>query len=248
VTNLQSASPGGSYADPAAGVITSWSFQAEDFEPSGVKFKVGRPAGGTSYTIVGESAPKNPAPSTLNTYTDVRIPVQPGDVIGYFVAVDGICLRGAPGYTLSGAAGDQPPGTTASYFDNGTPIQVNFSAALEPDADNDSFGDETQDLPLTLDASKNKVKKGKKVTLSGQIAGPPQSAICAANRGVELRRKRPKQSTFAAVEQVQTDAAGAFSLREKVKKTFEYRTQVTETAICAAAASNIEKVRAKKQR
>ena len=48
------------------------------------------------------------------------------------------------------------------------------------------------------------------------------------------------------VAQLQTDAQGTFSLKTKVKKTFEYRAQVVETGTCTAALSNSEKVKVKK--
>jgi hypothetical protein len=136
-------------------------------------------------------------------------------------------------------------------FPNGDMV---FAVFVEPDCDNDGVGDETQDASLgschprtiSLDANKNKVKKGRKVRLSGQIAETRQAGACAANQAVELQRKKPKQTQFTTVEQLQTDAAGIFSAKKKVKKTFEYRAQIAETATCAAQTSNTEKVKAKK--
>jgi hypothetical protein len=102
---------------------------------------------------------------------------------------------------------------------------------------------------LTLNANKNKVKEGKKVTLSGGIVETRQDGVsCAANQAVELQRKKPSQTTFTTVELLQTDAAGSFSAKEKVKKTFEYRVQVPETATCDDGLSNTEKVKVKKKR
>jgi hypothetical protein len=98
---------------------------------------------------------------------------------------------------------------------------------------------------VTLDANNNKVKKGKNVRLRGRVAETRQGA-CAANQPIELQRKKPSQSTFTTVEQLTTDAAGSFSAREKVKKTFEYRAQAAETSTCGGGVSNTEKVRVKK--
>jgi hypothetical protein len=103
------------------------------------------------------------------------------------------------------------------------------------------------DRTLTLDANKNRVKKGKRVTLSGRVTEIVRQA-CQASQTVELQRKRPKQTTFTTIEQVQTDAAGSFSTKRKVKKTFEYRAQVSETATCGGQVSNTEKVKVKKKR
>jgi hypothetical protein len=150
ITVLQSGSPGAAYAAPSAGVITSWSFQATSPAPAGLKFKVGRPAGGNFFTIVGESPVKAPVANALNTYTDVRIPVQAGDVIGYAVigVVIADCARNgvSAAFTAHDFFGDAAPGPTPVDFGSPYgPIQYNFSALLEPDADNDGFGDETQD-------------------------------------------------------------------------------------------------------
>ena len=139
--------------------------------------------------------------------------------------------------------------------------QMSISALLEPDCDGDGLGDETQDsaLPLsqacgkgnrtlTLDANKNKVKKGKKVRLSGRISSAARQGPCETGQTVELQRKRPKQTVFTTFAQVQTDAQGGFSLKKKVKKTFEFRAQVVETAACTPALSNSEKVKVKRKR
>jgi hypothetical protein len=101
---------------------------------------------------------------------------------------------------------------------------------------------------LTLDANKNKVKEGKKVTLTGRVVETRQTGACAASQPVELQLKKPSQSTFTTVEQLTSDASGNFSAKEKVKKTFEYRAQAAATANCAAGLSNTEKVKVKKKK
>jgi hypothetical protein len=146
---LQAQSPGNAYTVPSPGVITSWSFQASfGAVPQGLKLKIGRPAGGASYTIVGESAPKNPVSNQLNTYTDVSIPVQTGDVIGLWPgdAVFEAHFYGTPAAGFGGVThvGDLAVGSTDSFADQPS-SQVDVSAKLEPDADHDGFGDETQD-------------------------------------------------------------------------------------------------------
>ena len=151
-TVLQSSSPGAppQYTAPSPGVITSWSFHASPIAPSLLKFKVARPAGGDLFTIIGESPPKNPAGGVLSTYTDVRIPVQSGDVLGFYSeAVDEAeCFRtpAAPGFDFHAAPGDTLPGSMPTeYTLAGLSAQMSISAGLELDADNDGFGDETQD-------------------------------------------------------------------------------------------------------
>jgi hypothetical protein len=169
-------------------------------------------------------------------------------------------FRSSPGYATEGASGDVPVGDTAGGTGFGAPIQIDVSATLEPDCDGDGFGDETQDpsvlggscplrdRTLTLDANKNKVKKGKKVTLSGRVGEIVRQGECQSSQTVQLQRKKPSQTTFTTVEQLQTDAAGSFSAKEKVKKTFEYRAVLAETATCDDGLSNTEKVKVKKPR
>jgi hypothetical protein len=146
-TVLQTGSPGSQYAAQSDGVITSWTFQAGALAPSTLKLKVGRSAGGADFQIIGESPEKHPGPNTSSTYTDVHIPVGAGDILGYWA--DGptsYCGRSGSGYLFRFRSGDQLPGTTETYGSELSGFQIDFSARLEPDADHDTFGDETQDL------------------------------------------------------------------------------------------------------
>jgi hypothetical protein len=113
---------------------------------------------------------------------------------------------------------------------------------------------------VTFDASKAKkgkksekasrlaVKKGKKARFTGQVSAPDDLAGCAANQTVELQRKKPKATTFTTFETLQTDAAGNFSTKEKIKKTFQWQVVLTENQNCDDATSNSEKVKAKKKK
>jgi len=259
---LQSGAPGGQYVAPSAGVITSWSFQASASQVPELKFKVARHAGGDNFTIVGEEGPRTPAPSTLNTYP-ARISVQGEDVIGLSTVTTGRCVRGAPGYGFHSAGGDPAPGTSfpASAASGG---QLDVSASLEPDCDSDGFGDETQDTELigsncppppakadgtlTIDANKGKVEKGRKVTLTGQL-DVASNESCEPGRQIQIQRrlKSEDDSKFATFETATTEAAGNFTLKVKVKKTYFYRAVIAETDACDDETSNSQKVRVQKQ-
>jgi Ca2+-binding RTX toxin-like protein len=132
ITFLQSGSPGDQYAAPAAGVITSWSFQAPASATAvpQLKFKVGRPAGGDNFTILGESGVVTPVAGTLNTYP-VQIPVQAGDVIGLYTATVGACGLNVPGYALHVADSDVRPGPQPAPFDLAEDARIFVSANLE---------------------------------------------------------------------------------------------------------------------
>jgi hypothetical protein len=139
-----------------------------------------------------------------------------------------------------------------------SPYELLVQAEVEPDCDADGLGDETQDpdllagtcplrgRTLTLDASKNKVKKGKKVTLTGQVNEVLRQGECQSFQTIELQRRKLWQPGFTTVAQLQTDAAGAFSAKQKVKKNLEFRAQLPETATCGTGVSNAEKVKIRK--
>jgi hypothetical protein len=145
LTDLQTTSPGGSYAAPSAGVITSWSFEAGTVGVSNIlKFKVARPVGGAQFADVGQSSLVNTVPGMLNTFL-IRIPVQAGDLIGFYkYSGSAGCSIPTGGYFISYRMGDSGP--TPSAFTPFAPVtQLDVSATLEPDCDKDGFGDETQE-------------------------------------------------------------------------------------------------------
>jgi hypothetical protein len=186
-TRLQTTSPGNLYAAPSGGVITSWSFQAGAAVPT-LKFKVGRPAGGNLYTIIGESALTTPAANVLNTFP-IRLSVQAGDLIGFYVDVAGQCgIVGIPGYVHSATDGDIVPPNQATF--NSLPaqmVQLDVSAQLEPDCDNDGFGDETQDQNLSTCAATGPAPGGQ--TCQGKpatIVGTSGSDVRTGSRGRDV--------------------------------------------------------------
>jgi hypothetical protein len=229
-TYLQTTSPGGQYAAPSPGVITAWSFQAGATPPAQIKLKVARPAGVNLYTIVGDSPLESPAASQLNTYTDVRIPLQAGDLLGRFVPPPsgGTCAVGAgAAYGYSFAPSDPPPGTTTTFTFDGN-AQFDLSAVLEPDSDNDGFGDETQDCapadpskqddcspPETTITKhpKDKTKK-RKATFEFSSTEPGSTFACSLDGAVFATCTSPatfkvKRSRHSFAVRA-TDAAGNF--------------------------------------
>jgi hypothetical protein len=102
-------------------------------------------------------------------------------------------------------------------------------------------------VTVTLDADRSKIRQGKRVTLSGRVgaAGDPS---CASGQTVSLQRRRPREAAFTTFAQVQSDPQGSFSLRQKPKKTSEYRAEVIATAACAAGLSDTELVKVRKRK
>jgi hypothetical protein len=155
-SSIQLRSPGMQYAVPFSGVVTSWSYLAAG-SPGQLALLVvkligeehtalpGYPYNKAIVQEVGESASVTPPPNLLSTFP-TRIPVQAGDLIGLKPSSKGQCwAEHRPEYEM--AFGTAPgPGATANFSvreDNET--QVDVSARLEPDADGDGYGDETQD-------------------------------------------------------------------------------------------------------
>ena len=180
-TWIQWGSPGNTYTVPANGVITSWSFEAAAGTTPALKLKVVRSAGGSDYTTVGESRAETPLPSRLNTWP-TRISVNQGDLIGHGYSGTTLGARdGAAFNTVELCCDDPvldpPPGTTATYRIDSSNYQIDVAAVLEPDADHDGFGDESQDqCPTNANTQgpcpapvKKKCKKHKKKHKSGAV-------------------------------------------------------------------------------
>jgi hypothetical protein len=153
-TYIVTGSAGNTYTVPFSGVISRWSFQAGSLAPDTVKLKLGRVGPGTdlsadtNLSVVGESASEVPTASSLNQYS-TRISVQQGDFLGIYLGgdVDGSVLcsdASSLSFPDHFNSSEVLAGTSAS-FTREVEGQINVAAVLEPDADHDGFGDETQD-------------------------------------------------------------------------------------------------------
>ncbi|MEA2348296.1 MAG: hypothetical protein QOG62_2083, partial [Thermoleophilaceae bacterium] len=143
--HLQAASAGSSYVVPSAGVITSWS-NAPIGPAARVRLKIFRATAVlNAYTVVDQSRIETTSASAFST----RIPVLAGDILGLTSIDASTCVRfGTSAADKENAALGQPdpsPGTTFTPPVISGTTRVNVSANLEPDADGDGFGDETQD-------------------------------------------------------------------------------------------------------
>ncbi|HET7443435.1 MAG TPA: hypothetical protein VFJ57_02110 [Solirubrobacterales bacterium] len=149
--NAQTVVPAGTtpYTVPAGGgVITSW--QTTTAADSGTaKLKVLRPTGAAGqFTVVAEDGPRPVLAGTSPTFTGVRIPVQGGDTIG-LVGQGVNCLAlliGMPYRLATFNPTDPSLGGSAAVKTNEWEWGLDLRATVEPDADGDGFGDETQDF------------------------------------------------------------------------------------------------------
>ena len=101
---------------------------------------------------------------------------------------------------------------------------------------------------LTLQASKKKVPKGKKVKLTGVLTLAPRQGDCLANQEIELAKRKPSAEDFETFTTVQTNAQGQFKKKVKVKKTTVYFARAPSNGDCFLATADSVTVKAKKKR
>jgi hypothetical protein len=206
VNNPFSPFPG---ASPSAGVITKWTTTSAIPAPFALPhvMKVVRPLGPTAVQILSESPAGGVLPGA-NSF-DVRIPIQAGDHIGLVPANEfGLLVCEAPGQPgiVGLFEGAGTPGTTVAAAQGSAPIRVPVSATVEPDADNDGFGDETQDkcpqsaalqvaCPVTVLDSFALPKKGKAVVL---IATSQAASVTVTGTAKLPRAKKGKKAGSSA--------------------------------------------------
>jgi hypothetical protein len=132
---------------PSAGVLTSWSFEAGS-QTTVLTMRVFRPTATPNQfqTIADGSDLQTIAPASGAHTFPTRIPVQAGDFVG-IRSTTGECAA------VTGVSGDKGAfhvgtATNVGGFGTFTPnstVIYDISALLEPDADRDGYGDETQD-------------------------------------------------------------------------------------------------------
>jgi hypothetical protein len=187
-SNLVQASTGPSptYRVPVDGAITRWSHAGDPGAAGSGRLQVWRPAGGTSYRLVGNSAVRTFAPG-LNTFaTSIR--VRAGDLLGLRGGAEAGCMfSGEVGDLVRGdgpGAGDPAPGATRDMSIDEPELRVNVAATLEPD----------DRLALDVDAAARQTPEKLAVTLSC-----PEEACEAEISGAAVaRRKSARKRAFVA--------------------------------------------------
>jgi Ca2+-binding RTX toxin-like protein len=140
---VQFALPGRATAAPSNGVVVRW--RVRDSSGS-MKLRVVRPAAGGQGTGAGTSATVTVTPGAVATF-DTRLPITAGDNIG--VELLGQAILGVRDVGGAREAVWLPPlqdGQTRSPDEVNDNVENLYNADIEPDADGDGFGDETQDL------------------------------------------------------------------------------------------------------
>jgi hypothetical protein len=228
-----------SYTVPAGGgLITSWETFGGTSAGAQLKLAVFRPTGAPSqFTTVGSSAQQTIRAGQHNR-ADTQIPVLGGETIGLLI------LSGTHQCALESGSAEvgqrdslavHDTGSTFTYSDPNDGALVNVSASVNP-----------APRQLSLDASRNRVKKGKRVRLSGQISSINPQA-CASNQALTLeRRPTNKKLKPKPIAQLGTDAQGRFKAKSKVKASSKYQVELPQTPSCGAAKSKQARVKLRK--
>jgi hypothetical protein len=198
------------FAVPAPGVLTKWRVTKEQhtLEPFEAKLKVYRATDvPNQLEVVGGSALET-LEEGPNSF-DARIPVQAGDRLGlYGTTPSGAmnCMTSSAQDVIGVSVGDVPPGSAQVFSVEKSSSRVAVSALVEPDADHDGFGDETQDRcpqsaavqvacpPLSVDAVAEPPSRGSVVVLVATSAEAP-IAVSGATAGFELTAPQKPVST-----------------------------------------------------
>jgi uncharacterized repeat protein (TIGR01451 family) len=136
----------GNVAAPIDGVITSWRVLS-GAATAGVQLRVLHPLGGGQYTFAGTGASQDltASPGIPQTFGD-RLTVRADDLIGLDHPGTASIIAGS----VTGSHQDEFSPTQADGF-TGAPgfsfnnFEVLLQATVEPDADRDGYGDDTQD-------------------------------------------------------------------------------------------------------
>src|SRR4051812_4701016 len=157
LANVQATtSSGPSYASPIKGVIVSWSYLAAANAPS-LKLRTYEPgADASQWTARSESGqkssgtgPSQVGANRLNTFPEPPgIPINSGDPPALTTPAGGwgcISTSNAGDVIRQGLPPGPAIGTSGSFPGENSTAKLDLSAVIEPDADGDNFGDETQD-------------------------------------------------------------------------------------------------------
>jgi hypothetical protein len=214
-------------AIPSSGVITSWTFTLVKGVPNGVyqeQLKVFAPTGADEFTVVGESE-LSPVGTGARTFP-VAIPVKSGELLGSTVfAVGGgkveqgyiFCAPADPGDEIAVLPGDPLLGTTEAAATHHVEVQNPISVTVEPDADGDGFGDESQDGCPTDAATRGACPTPP--TLPSPVPPITLSASAAAKKGAVI-------VTLTSSAQANVTVGGSVKLGKGKKATLQGGTQI----------------------
>jgi hypothetical protein len=213
------------YPVPGNGVITGWSVRnvVTEFTPT-QQLKVFRRAGtAKELTVVGESGFEEIGlgPNSFPT----RIAVGPGDLLGLAGVFIGagqsfsgslLCRETKIGDVLDGVEGNPPVGATVPVTYEETEFASPVTVTVEPDADGDGFGDETQDACPTDASTQGLCPTAPAPNASAGSGGPAASGSMASAPPIltatGVAKKRSVVVTVDATAQARVALAGTVRL------------------------------------
>jgi hypothetical protein len=95
---------------------------------------------------------------------------------------------------------------------------------------------------VDLAASREQVRRGRRLSLRGDVEAFANAATCEQAVQVELQRRRPARVPFRTFARRTTGAAGGFGARIRPRRTYLYRALVRADADCLGAASDRQRV------
>lgn len=133
-------------ASPSDGVVTKWRTTISLLDPMFEALRVVHITEPQKALLVGESPQETLAPGT-NVF-NTRIPIKAGDRLGLFTFWKGgvpYCTASSMADVVGGFEGNVAAGSTVGFGEFPGEFRVPITAVIEPDADRDGYGDETQD-------------------------------------------------------------------------------------------------------
>jgi hypothetical protein len=232
-----------SYATPN-GVLTSWRFQSSsDASAGSVRLKIFRYTGdGTvlAFKVLAESSEKTLSPSTSYEFKE-RIPVSSGDLLGLTASGDaeiGMTVPGTPENRLAQfGGGDISVGQTGTATIAWPDRRPSVSATVESDADNDGFGDDSQDK-CPVDASTQslcsldlgKLKRNKeKGTAILPVKVPGAGTVSLSGKGVVDRPGANPKRAKAATTTIKLKVKAKGKAKKKLNSDGKAKVKLTVT-------------------
>ncbi|HET8956250.1 MAG TPA: hypothetical protein VFN18_11385 [Solirubrobacterales bacterium] len=257
-------------AIPVSGVITKWTYKVVPIPPNtfSATLKTYRRTGGANQFVgVAESGfvSLNPGQNTVSA----RIPVQAGDLIGWFGLQMGspftiLCTTGSAEDKGAVFEGNPPLGSTVTALGEGSGIQAPVTVSVEPDADNDGFGDETQDqcpqsaavqvsCPVVTLSTATQVRKGSVTVIVTSSTAAPVTV-----KGVASLGKGKKAKLNGGTQNLVAGTLGKFrlsfpkALKKKLKalppkRSVRLNVTVTGTSVSGVVTTKTLKVKLKGQ-
>lgn len=188
-------------AAPAAGIVTRWRVNSALPYPIVERLRTFRATGALNeFQVLAESDPEVVQPG--QNLFETRVPIDAGNLVGVYAASPlgaAFCGTGNVADAIRVTVADAPVGST-QIFNPAGPIQVAIVAIVEPDADVDGYGDETQDQSRRAPAFRHPVRRSAsrpspwpgehRSWCSSRPAPKPRSASAAASASEQRKNAR----------------------------------------------------------